>query len=206
MPTRRNILRGGLGLSLAPLFAGRAAAKNAPQLTVQDIWVDTDLEAARAFATRAETLGANLIEATQTAARDLMPQLDLDWRTTPVPLAGVTTHGPMFTLEMLGRRHGMRLAYAANMIRWEDGSVGIDVTGTAALAGATPTPGKSDAAWAIEMADFTLASTLEDLTTGPQTTQQIGERFAGSYDDPLFVWVIAPTKNATRYIAPALTS
>jgi len=191
---------------MMPFLTGQAAAQAKPALQIENIWVDTQFEAARAFATRAEKLGAHVIEADQSASRDLMPQLDLDWRTTPLPLAGVTGHGPMFTLEMLGRRHGMRLVYAAKMIRWADGSVGVDVTGTASLAGDTPMPGKSDAAWAIEMADFTLASSLEALTTGAQTTRRIGDRFAGSYDDPLYVWVIAPTRTAARYVAPTMTS
>lgn len=208
MPTRRNILRGGLGLSIMPLLAGRtASAKSSAVLNIENIWVDTSLEAGRAYADRAGNLGANVIEATVDKSRAMMSQLDLEWRDNPVPLAGVTTHGPMFTLEMLGRRHGMRLAYSAKMIRWENGTVGVDANGFDDLASATPIPGMSDANWAVEMADFTLSSPLEKFTSaGTSANHQIGNKMAGSYDDPLYVWVIAPVSGAARYIAPAMTS
>lgn len=208
MPTRRNILRGGLGLSIMPLLTGRAAAeKSTATLNIENLWVDTSIEAGRAYADYAGKMGANIIEASGSASTNLMPQLDLEWRANPVALAGVTTHGPMFTLEMLGRRHGMRLAYSAKMMRWDDGTSGVEANGFGELAQATPAPGLSDATWAVEMANFTLTTPLDQFTAGgTKASHQIGEQMAGSYDDPLYVWVIAPVSGAARYIAPTLTS
>lgn len=205
MPTRRNILRGGLGLSLTPLLRSAAqAASGRPNINIENVWIDSSLEAGRAFGDRAAKLGGNIIDASKDATPGLMRQLDLEWRDAPVALAGVTAHGPMFTLEMLARRHGMRLAYAARMMRWEDGTVGVDITSASALCDATPAPGMSDASWAIEMANFTLTQPLEDFKgNSQQVTRQIGERYAGSYDDPLYVWAIVPVAGAARYIAPS---
>lgn len=195
-------------MSILPFInGGKAAATPDPALNIENIWVDTAMEAGRAYADHATKMGANVIDASQGTSTELLPQLDLEWRTNPVALAGVTTHGPMFTLEMLGRRHGMRLAYSAKMIRWDDGTFGVDAKGFGDLASATPAPGLSDAAWAVEMANFTLSTPLDQFTVGGKTTSlQIGDQMAGSYDEPLYVWVIAPVSGAARYIAPTLTS
>lgn len=209
MPTRRSILQGGLGLSVLPLLRGRSAKADTPKaaLSIENAWVDTSLEAGRAFSDRATALGANVIDTKQAASPALLAQLDLEWRTTPEALVGVTTHGPMFTLEMLGRRHGMHLAYSAKMMRWEDGTCGVDVNSASNMCMATPAPGVSDASWAIEMANFALTTPLGEFSKrGTKANHQIGDRMAGSYDDPLYVWVIAPAKGAASYIAPAMTS
>lgn len=209
MPTRRNILQGGVGLSVLPLLRGHsalAATSDAP-LSIKNAWVDTSLEAGRAFSVRAANMGANIIDTTKSESRALLAQLDLEWRTNPAALVGVTTHGPMFTLQMLGRRHGMHLAYSAQMMRWEDGGFGLDVKGAPILCDATPAPGRSDSTWAIDMANFALTTPLEEFSKrDAQISHKIGERMAGSYDDPLYVWVIAPAKGAASYVAPAMTS
>jgi hypothetical protein len=191
-----------------PLLAGRTeAAPEDAVLSIENVWIDRSFEAGRADAEHAGKLGAKVIDASTRDAQTLLPQLDLEWRANPVALTGVTAHGPMFTLEMLGRRHGMRLAYSAKMIRWDDGTAGVNVEGLGNLAAATPEPGMSDATWAIKMANYTLSTPLEQYSGGGKMSQrQFGEQVAGSYDDPLYVWVIAPVKGAARYIAPTLTS
>lgn len=208
MPTRRNILQGGLGMSFLPLLRGRAnASATESSLQIENIWADTKLEAGRAFADRANALGANVVDANLDSSRAMFAQLDLEWRTNPVALAGVTTHGPMFTLEMLARRHGMRLMYSAKMMRWNDGTYGVDVQSASEAFAATPVPERSDGSWAIEMANFALTTPLDQFSAnGSTATRQIGDKVAGSYDDPFYVWVIAPASGAARYIAPALTS
>ncbi len=109
MPTRRGILQGGLGMSFLPLLAGRGQAASKTLLNVENVWIDTGLEAGRAYGEHAAELEARVIDASKDATPGLMRQHDPEWRTTPVALAGITEHGPMFTLGMLGRRHGMRL-------------------------------------------------------------------------------------------------
>jgi hypothetical protein len=112
-PTRREFLQTGLVASLLPwAIPGTALARHDIALDVAGIYkvvVDVSFAAGAAFADDAEQLGAGLVRITGDITDFWFHDLSLRWKQSPVPIAGLTAHGPLFCLERFAWDHGMRV-------------------------------------------------------------------------------------------------
>ncbi len=113
---RRTFLRGGLIAS----FVGGALEPSAyavffggePKLSLHKVLVDCGLTESVAFG---EIAAGNGYPVHVFVKRDISDfwydELDLVWRRRRVPVAGLTTHGPLFVLERFAWERGMRVVF-----------------------------------------------------------------------------------------------
>jgi hypothetical protein len=113
-PTRREFLQTGLVASLLPwAIPGTALAldddiaHDVPGL--YKVVVDIRFAAGAAFADDADRLGASLVRITGDITDFWFHDLSLRWKQSPVPIAGLTGHGPLFCLERFAWDHGLRV-------------------------------------------------------------------------------------------------
>lgn len=201
MPTRRNLIKAGLGLSVLPLLpAAVLASQDQAPATINLAVADPNLPTGRAFAHKAKSLGVDVIMPRGDWTQMLLERVEPQWRKAPAALAGVTSHGPMFVLGNIANRHGMRLVYSAAMTRWGDEECTVAVRCATGMGASTPVPTGNDADWGREMAAFILRTPLAEMAaSAPRLATSSGNRSAGPEDDPVFVWVIAPVSRAPRF-------
>lgn len=124
-PTRREFLQTGLVASLLPwAVPGTALALDDIAHDVSGLYkvvVDVRSAAGAAFADDAETLGAALVRTTGDITDFWFNDLSLRWRQSPVPIGGLTAHGPLFCFERFAWDHGMRV-----VVRREHERMGSD--------------------------------------------------------------------------------
>lgn len=112
MPTRREFLQTGLAASILPwtLADGTPSYWDWTQATAcYKVVADERFGAGSAFATEAARRGADVVRITGDITRFWFEDLSLRWRDAPVPIAGLTAHGPLFCLERLAWDHGLRV-------------------------------------------------------------------------------------------------
>lgn len=124
MASRRDFLRAGLAVSIAPTLASAAQMDPAPVATLASpatVIFDRRFSASRAFASRIEQRGTpvNAIEGDITALwyHDLYAR----WKAGPIAMAGLTLNGALFCLDTLARNHGMRVVFRNEHKQTSDG-------------------------------------------------------------------------------------
>ena len=112
MNSRREFLQAGLAASMLPLAA---AGSNLPpsqrdeRASFYKVIFDERFPASVAFGVEWIARGA-AVHAIRGDITDLwFHDLDIQWKKRPVPIAGLTAHGPLFCLERLAWDHGMRV-------------------------------------------------------------------------------------------------
>jgi hypothetical protein len=123
MKNRREFLQVGIAASLLPLALPVAAAPDAQTsaTTFYKVIFDERFPASVAFGEEWKTRGAP-VHAIRGDITDLwFHDLDLQWKKQPVPIAGLTAHGPLFCLERLAWDHGMRVISRVEQKAMHDG-------------------------------------------------------------------------------------
>ena len=135
MASRREFLQLGIAASVFPglVAGGQAARLMSPSTTFYKVIFDQRYSGGRAFARRAEQLGAIVqpIEGDITSLwyNDLSERL----KKSPVALAGVTLNGALFCLDALARAYGMRVVFrtehngGGHALNWDEQSWGDEV-------------------------------------------------------------------------------
>jgi hypothetical protein len=112
MASRREFLQAGIAAAVLPIAAW--ARVSAPDTTgnpssFYKVIVDERFPASVEFGMEMSRLGAP-IHTIQGDITDLwFHDLDARWKQSPVAIAGLTAHGPLFCLERLAWDHGMRV-------------------------------------------------------------------------------------------------
>jgi hypothetical protein len=112
MTNRREFLQAGIAASVLPMaVAGSslAPAQRESGTSFYKVIFDERFPASVAYAREMERDGAPL-HAIRGDITDLWyHDLDARWKQSPVTIAGLTAHGPLFCLERLAWDHGMRV-------------------------------------------------------------------------------------------------
>lgn len=125
MASRREFLQAGLAASLLPVAAASAAG-SAPEATVPPVSFykvifDQRFPSSVSFGEEWKARGA-AVHAIRGDITDLwFHDLDPQWKNQPVPIAGLTAHGPLFCLERLAWDHGMRVTSRVEQAETYDG-------------------------------------------------------------------------------------
>ncbi len=110
MPSRREFLQAGIAASVLPITSVN------PTLTKPDeavgfykVIFDERFPSSVAFGQEWKARGAAVYGIRGDITDLWFHDLDLQWKKRPVPIAGLTAHGPLFCLERLAWDHGMRV-------------------------------------------------------------------------------------------------
>lgn len=127
-------------------------------------------------------------------------ELDAVWRGAPVPLAGMTYHGPLFCLERLAWERGLRVIWRAEHRVLPGGLLEHRVKGPETLvARARLGPlalARQDGGWS-----GALARLLQACPTGQAALDEARlcvplSQPPAAADEPLISWIIAPARRA----------
>ena len=195
MTTRRSVLKTGISLPaaalVAPMLAPMAARSAAAgTLALERFVYDVRFAEPYDIAQHVEHLGVPL----SPIADDLMTlwydELDLLWKDSPQPLAGVTMVEAAFVLETLAMDRGMRLVFRADHGLVENARIAHKMAGP--VASLEPfTTSSPPADWQVD-----LAAAMSSLPLGRHDAATV--EFATPHhglsirDVPLVSWVIAP--------------
>ena len=195
MTNRREFLQIGIAATAWPLASrtalGATAADAATRVPLYKAVYDTRFPESVAFGNQMEAQGI----ATHAFAADITPfwynELDAIWRETPVAVAGLTAHGPLFCLEQLGWPKGMRVVFRAEHRVAADGCVLHTLSGSAAMVRGTN--GLHEATdWATRMATLAARCPGGRSELAKTTVKGPAVGTPRDDDDPLISWVIAP--------------
>lgn len=124
MASRREFLQVGLAASLLPAAASTVQAGPeifGPPLPFYKVIFDERFPSSVAFGSEWKARGA-MVHPIRGDITDLwFHDLDLQWKKRPVPIAGLTAHGPLFCLERLAWDHGMRVVSRVEQSETYDG-------------------------------------------------------------------------------------
>ena len=148
---RREILQGGIAATTLSIVGGAGWTPSSvsgdarPQsLPVYKVIFDQRVAEAREFGREMLQLGLAVQpidgDMTNLWYDDLYPR----WRQSPVAIAGLTAHGPLFCLERLAWDFGMRVVLRTDHQRAAKGSFGRALTGQVSLLQAAAGAGLAD--------------------------------------------------------------
>lgn len=110
--SRREFLQAGLVASVLPVTLSATGSAFPPpnaRASFYKVIFDERFPASVLFGEGWKALGAP-VHAIRGDITDLwFYDLDVQWKKRPVPIAGLTAHGPLFCLERLAWDHGMRV-------------------------------------------------------------------------------------------------
>jgi hypothetical protein len=204
MTTRREFLQAGIAASAAtPIAAGvfasdnptmselSASALSLPPMPFYKVVFDERFPDSVAFAAEMKRLGVAVHgirgDMTDFWYHELYPQ----WRKSPVPIAGLTGHGPLFCLERLAWDHGMRVMFRAEHQYRPDGCVEHVMSAHEAVlrdAFGLATAGSN---WSAQLAGLVSRCGQGRLETSPAIVTRLGEP-PRMDQETLFSWVIGP--------------
>jgi len=214
MTNRRQFVHAGiaasLGGALATIFPLRAGADtrrdNAEAalplyLTVFDDRFADSVRFGRAVAHQGIATHAIHGDVTNLWYRDLHPR----WMEGAVPIAGLTTHGPLFCLERLAWDHDMRVVYRGAH-RWlPDGTIEHELESSARAPAVVRNRLSGLDSWPAEIASLitSIGSPAVPIPmTGPGVERARGvsrcSKPGGELDRPLYSWAIAPRIRPAR--------
>jgi len=112
MASRREFLQAGIAASVLPMAvagANPAPGKRDHAADFYKVIFDERFPPSVAFGAEWKARGA-AVHAIRGDITDLwFHDLDQQWKKQPVPIAGLTAHGPLFCLERIAWDHGMRV-------------------------------------------------------------------------------------------------
>lgn len=211
MTTRREFLQAGLAASALPIAAG-VFTPDKP--TTADSSVTTDRPAPLAFYTavfderfpdsvafaaemrrRGIATRGIIGDMTDLWYRELYPQ----WKKEPVPIAGLTAHGPLFCLERLAWDHRMRVVFRGEHQYRPDGCVEHVISAPEAVHRDAASLASAGLDWSIHIAGLVGRCSRDRLETRPAIVTRLGEPIRVD-QEPLFSWVIAPVVQHVRSV------
>lgn len=199
MPNRREILLIGITATAWP-FASRAARAAAGEskgsLPLYRVIYDGRFDESIAFGRRAESLGLPTHEIDGDMTRFWYDDLYHLWKTSPVAIAGLTAHGPMFCFEQLGRDRGLKLVFRAEH-RVGPACVDHELFGPLRMLSGSMAVGEARERWPACMADV-IAECPSGRTefTSTRAVTAVPGSITGAGRDALYSWVIAPAMKA----------
>lgn len=200
MPSRREFIQAGFVASVVPVaFPSRLAASvgavadscEQPSHRLSRLVCDLRSRHSVDVAREAARLGVSVVPTLGDITDFWLTDLSTAWRTSPVAIAGLTAHGPLFCLERLAWDHGLRVVFRG-VHRFHD-SRHVEH----ALAGPFRTVASAHSAlmrddWPVHVARL-LNSCGDTPDTASTTVRSVlTNDCAGDIDDTLFSWVIAP--------------
>ncbi|MBI4266417.1 MAG: hypothetical protein HY657_18755 [Acidobacteria bacterium] len=199
MASRREFLQLALAASAVPLAArgvlaapaGWADESTAPT-PLYAVVFDERYPASRAFAGEAKRLGLSTRGIGGDVTRLWFDDLDRRWRQEPAAIAGLTTYGALFCLDVLARDYGMRTRFRADhYLDRAAGRVEHVMAGPAALLRDADTLMRGQAAWGRGLARVV---TRHPASPAPATRLTLVARAEHTGEDPahLVSWVISP--------------
>jgi hypothetical protein len=205
MTNRREFLQIGIAATAWPI-ASRAAmaatqsaapvgAAVAAPVSLYKAVYDTRFPESVAFARQMEVEGVatHAIEADVT--NFWYTELDQRWRKTPLAIAGLTSHGPLFCLEQLAWPLGMRVVFRGEHSYRADGSIEHALNGPDSMVRAASGLGeKSDWAASIAKLATRCPTGRSQVSAASFTCRAAGPTKAEA--DPLISWIIAPASKA----------
>jgi hypothetical protein len=200
MPSRREFIQAGIAASVVPIAFPiqdpvRAAvdAEVAAPHSHRPLRVVCDMRSRHSadVAQEAQLLGLTVVrtngDITDFWFNDLAPL----WKVSAVPIAGLTTQGPLFCLERFAWDHGLRVVFRG--VHRFDESGHVEHT----LTGCFRTVASAHSAFMGDNWPFHIARLLNSCAAAPDTASTtvrsaLAREHAGDIDDTLFSWVIAP--------------
>jgi hypothetical protein len=203
MASRREFLQVGFAALTLPISA-RAAfspAVSAPTgeaapTPLYKVVFDERFPASVQFAERAKKLGASVYRIKGDITGLWFHDLYYRWNESPVAIAGLTAHGPIFCLERIAWDHRMRVVFRADHKRLPDGSMEHAVSAPESVLRRAADLGGDGPNWGSRVADLLTHFPQGRSTSGKATfvTPMAGP--TGDDPEPLVSWVIAPVRSA----------
>lgn len=157
---------------------------------------DERFEASVEFARRASALGAT-VHAIKGDITDLwFHDLYYRWKESPVAIAGLTAHGPIFCLERLAWDERMRVVFRADHKFLPDGHVEHSLSGPGSVLSRASALGVDGPDWGGRMADLVVHFPQVQSASGKANFRTRSTGPADADPEPLISWVIAPVKRA----------
>jgi hypothetical protein len=113
MASRREFLQASIAAAVLPIAAwakGTASASAGHPSSFFKVIIDSRFPASVEFGVEMSRLGAPVHSIDGDITDLWYHDLDSMWKKSPVAIAGLTAHGPLFCLERLAWDHGMRVA------------------------------------------------------------------------------------------------
>jgi hypothetical protein len=200
--SRRRFLQTGIAASVLPLGLGGwrleggpvgrpSSDAEPPGLPLYKVLFDQRFPPSVTFANAAAAFGARTAAFEADITDIWFGDLSLRWGQGPVPVAGLTAHGPLFCLERWGWDHGLRVIYRTRHERLEDGRIEHTIHGPRTVVRCVSEALNTGDSWARQVA--------RPMTSCPPgETESITDHVITpgdsdiDPDEPLFSWVIAP--------------
>lgn len=174
-----------------------------PRLPLYAALFDRRFSDSRLFSWAAQQRGIEIRSISGDVTDVWYSELHPRWKESAVPIAGVTTYGPLFCLERLAWDHGMRVVYRGSHQRRSDRTIEHRLEAAAHQPEATPRKLSGRDAWPVEiaalMADISpLANPISLNRNGVSTITCVGQcaPTASEPSEALYSWVIAPRPRA----------
>ncbi|MGC3980387.1 MAG: hypothetical protein QM808_03920 [Steroidobacteraceae bacterium] len=201
MATRRAFLQAMAMLSAAAEAVSldqqvsvNLPAKQVPAIPLHTVIVDTRFEASIAFGAESQRLGTSVNVTRGDVTRLWYQELQPLWQQSPVAIAGLTAHGPLFCLERWAWDHGMRVVFRADHLHKSNGVIEHSLSCAEAQS--------------LLLGDFNRAGPAYPIAAAraahqcPRGAYQVlsPEGVVCSVQDrePLISWVIAPIERAYK--------
>jgi hypothetical protein len=203
MKSRREFLQMGVAALSLPIAAGTKAAASpsvpSKQATapvqLYKVVFDTRFSDSVSFAEEAGRLGAT-IHGIRGDMTDLWYyDLDARWKKSPVAIAGLTAHGPLFCLEQLAWNHRMRVVFRAEHKYLPDGRVEHSITGPESMVLQTSSLRESHD-WPSRIVGIIASCPSARAPMRQAKITTASRKSAPQENETFFSWVIAPVKRA----------
>jgi hypothetical protein len=201
MASRREFLQVGFAALTLPISARAAfapavsnpAGEPAPTPLYKVIF-DNRFPASVEFGEQAKRLGAAAHgikgDITDVWFNDLYHR----WKESPVAIAGLTAHGPIFCLERLAWDHRMRVVFRADHKLLPDGSIEHALSGPENVLRRAADLGADGPNWSSRIAELVTHFPQARSTSGKATFVARLPKPTGDDPEPLISWVIAPVR------------
>ncbi|MGE3530960.1 MAG: hypothetical protein AB7I12_04145 [Steroidobacteraceae bacterium] len=199
MANRREVLQAAMGVTALPFVAKLNLAQAADRMHFQTLVYDKRFEAGVAFARKFEGQGFS-IHAISGDVTDLWyKELYYRWRSNPVAIAGLTTHGSLFCLEHLAWEHRLRLTYLAEHSQCSDGEVEHTLSDPQSriLRADINALRFAGERWPESLAELIVRNSVAASTAIPNVfVGRNGMTRSGHAQESLFSWVLTPLRHA----------
>lgn len=204
MTNRREFLRIGFTATAWPIASSAVASvglaydRGGP-LPIYKAIYDTRFGASRRFAERIERLGVQLAAIEGDMTRVWFDDIYHVWQRAPIPIAGMTAHGPLFCFEQLARDIGMRIVFKAKHVPSDDGCLMHAITGPVTMLDECAGIDRPGAAWIGSIARAVAACPRgrAEISVLSATSPAAPDAFDADADvEALYSWVIAPAVQA----------
>jgi hypothetical protein len=207
MASRREFLQVGLASLALPITARAAFSPDIlapviepPSTQLYKVVYDERFAASRAFASEAKSLGAT-VHGIKGDITDLwFNDLYARWKQSPVAIAGLTAHGPLFCLERLAWDQRMRVVFRADHDYLSESQIVHALAIPESMQRRADELKNSGSDWASRMAHL-VTRCPEGLSPSQAQASKTkivapAAKAANDAEETLISWVIAPVSRA----------